>query len=135
MFILIILFFISLAGISIMIGRKLVLLRKGQITVQGDFSIQPPDPHQIRFIIIRNTKKYGYILLVATIRFSMKSSRIVKSKYEAIKNKTKNITRKYIPHKEKEIKEKEVSKFLKMVTEYTHKIRKIKHKIKEEENL
>ncbi|MFA6274480.1 MAG: hypothetical protein WC662_04945 [Candidatus Paceibacterota bacterium] len=121
-----------------MIGKKLVLLKKGQLTIRENFPIEIPNIQEVKYIIIKNTKKHSYIILVETIRFSIRSSKYFKEKYTIIKDRVKEIYRKnVIKNKKEEIKKekKEVSGFLKMISEYKHKIKTIKHRIKEEEKL
>ena len=123
-----IMFFISLAGISVMIGRKLILLKRGQIESVEKIPFEIPNSEEVRHFAVKNTKRYGYLTLVLILRFSVQSSNLLKHKYEKIKIKIKNMTNKYFPQKEKE-----VSKFLKMVSDYKNKIAKIRDKIIEEE--
>ena len=133
MYIILILFFASLIGIVAMIGRKLLLLQNQQIIIEEKNLIQLPDLREVRYVIIRKTREYGYITLVEIIRFSIRSSKLLKRKYGEAKNIIKNIKRKYNPQKKEESIKKEVSGFLKMISEYKQKVRKIKDKIKEEE--
>ena|SRR3989344_8829845 len=134
MYILLILFFISLLGIVFMIGRKLVLIQNRQslneIPAEEDrqFEIHPYIK-EVKYITIKNIKKYGHISLVETLRFYIRSSNFLKNKYEEIK--IKNIQ--YRNRLASDLPEKQVSKFLKMISDYKHKIREIKHKIHEEE--
>lgn len=132
MYILLILFFISLLGISIMIGRKLVLLKNGQALGIEKVLFEIPHLEKVKYLIVQNTKKYGHIGLVESLRFYIRSSNFLKSKYGEIKNKIKNIRTKNQSNGNPPEKA-EVSKFLKMVSDYKHKIREIKHKIHEEE--
>ena|SRR3989344_5088642 len=131
MYILLILFFMSLLGIIIMIGRKLVLLQNGQTMSQEKVLFEVPYIKEIKYIIIKNIRKYGHISLVTTLRFYIRSSNLLKNKYEKIKIKIKNVTRNGLYNDSLE--KVEVSKFLKMISDYKHKIREIKHKIHEEE--
>jgi hypothetical protein len=133
MSIVLILFFLSLLGIVVMIGKKLIVLKNKQFVIEKEFLVQYPDLRDIRYIAIKKTREYGYIILVEIIRFSIRSSRVLKRKYKEAGNKIKNITRKHIINKE-ETREKEASIFLKMISEYKHKIRKIKKQIREEES-
>ena len=132
MSIVLILFFASLLGIAIMIGRKLVLLKNQPQIIEERVLIETPDLQEIRYIFIRKTKEYGYIALVEIIRFSVRSSKLLKRKYKEAKKKIKHLARKHIAHRG-ETKEKDVSGFLKKVSEYKHKLREIKDKVIEEE--
>ena len=129
------LFFLSLAGIIVMIGRKLVLLRNGKIANAEGILFQTPYMGIVKHLTIRNVRKYSYLGLVEIIRFYVRAENFLKLKYEEIKIKIKNIK---LGHKNgisaDTVEKPEASKFLKMVSEYKHKISKIKHQIHEEEN-
>lgn len=134
MAIILILFFLSLAGVIFMIGNKLILLKEGQLVAQENFPIEIPNLQEAKYIAIKHVKKHSYIILVESIRFSIKSSNFLKRMSKKIKDKINNIFRKHILKKaEEEIKTKEVSGFLKMISEYKQKIRKIKDKVIKEE--
>lgn len=135
MYFLLIIFFISLAGVTFLIGRKVILLRRGGTVETGEFLFIIPSVEEIRVISIRNTKRLAYAILVNTIKLSLKSSNSLKNVSREIKEKTKIITAKYTKNSEKVIKEKKVSKFLKMISESKQKIRNIKSKIKKEEGI
>ena len=137
MYYLLALFFISLFGIIIMIGRKLALVKSGEISVQmgsrEKFLLEVPHLEKIKHFTIKNLKKYGRIGLVTTLRVYVRSSNFLKYQYQEIKIKIKNAK------KEKNLidsagERNEASKFLKMISDYKHKIRELKHKIYEEEN-
>ena len=133
MYILLILFFVSLIGITFMIGRKFLMLQNGQILNREEIIFGAPLIEEWKILTIKNIKKHGYIGLVATIRFYVRSTNTLKNKYQEVKVKVKNLHSK---NTNGELAGKrEVSKFLKMISEYKHKIREIKHKIKEEENI
>ena len=134
MYIILIIFFISLIGISAMIGKKLILLKNGKIEYTERVLFDIPNLDEIKNVATKNSKRYGYVILVETIRFYVRTSLLVKYIYFKTKKKIKEIHHKYFPHKIKENKEKEVSKFLRMVSDYKHKIKNIKDKIVEEEN-
>ena len=131
--ILIILFFISLAGIAFMIGRKLFLKKNGKTLPNEKFSVKIPELREIKQIAVVHAKKYGYVALVETIRFGVKSSNFLKQQSAELTEKIKKILNKNKPENSTE--PKEVSSFLKMISEYKQKIKKIKHKIKEEEGI
>jgi hypothetical protein len=115
-----------------MIGRKLVLLRNGHILHKEETLFKAPFFEEWKHLTIKNIKKHGYAGLVATIRFYIQSSNLLKNKYQEAKIKIKNIRAKNLNSDSGE--KREVSKFLKMISEYKHKIREIKHKIREEED-
>lgn len=134
MYILLILFFVSLLGITFMIGRKLLMLQSGKIEMvnQGEEVFGTPYfLEEWKHSTIKNTKRYGYIALVETIRFYFRLNNFLKSKYQEIKAKAKGLYEKR--QSIEDIEKREVSKFLKMVSEYKSKIRKIKDRVKEEE--
>lgn len=132
MYFLLILFFGSLLSITFMIGRKLVVLKNGQTTLNEEEIISGvPFFEEWKHSAAKNIKKHSYNGLVAIIRLYFRSANFLKSKYQDLKIKVKNLRGKKLNAEEK----REVSGFLKMISEYKQKIREIKHKIKEEENL
>jgi len=134
MYIVLIIFFISLIGISAMIGKKLILLKNGKIEHTERVLFDIPNLDQVKNVTVKNSKRYGYVILVETIRFYVRASILIKYIYFKTKKKIKEIYHRYFPQKIKENKEKEVSKFLRMVSDYKNKIKNIKDKIIEEEN-
>ena len=89
MYFFLILFFISLFGIILMIGRKLLLLPNNtsnkkieSILTSEFFSLE-----NIKDVTIKNLKKYGFVILVITLRISIKSSHLIKKGYKGTKNK------------------------------------------------
>ena len=130
MYFLLILFFVSLFGIILMIGRKLVLLQNG-VVFQKETILKTPSLEEWKHLTITSIKKHGYTGLVATIRFYVRSTNFLKNKYQEVKTKVKSINGKKLREEE----QREVSGFLKMISEYKQKIRNIKDKVKEEENL
>lgn len=132
MYILLILFFVSLLGITFMIGRKFFLIQNGIILSQTENT--PIAPHffdEWKQSAVKNFKKYGYAGLVGSIRIYFRVNNVFKNKYEELKLKIKNTYNKK-RNTENEIK-REANKFLKMVSEYKNKVRKIKERVKEEE--
>jgi hypothetical protein len=113
-----------------MVGRKLVLLQN-RVVFQEETIVKTPSLEEWKHLTITNVKKHGYIGLVATIRFYVRSTNFLKNKLEDLKTKVKSINGKKLREEEK----REVSGFLKMISEYKQKIRHIKDKVKEEENL
>jgi len=134
MYIIIILFLVSLIGIVIMLGRKLVLVRNGLAESGEHFHPFVPDLIKIKYLTQKSVKRYGYLVLVATLRWHIRFSNLLKYQYQKIKTVLKEMTHKHITLQGDTPPEtREVSGFLKMISEYKHKIRNIKHKIKEEE--
>lgn len=132
MYFLLILFFGSLLGITFMIGRKLVMTQNGILPIQEENFLKVQYLEEWKHQTVKNVRKHGYTLLVATIRFHLRSTNFLKNKYQEVKTKIENARRK---NSNGEVEKRKVNKFLKMISEYKHKIREIKHKIKEEENL
>ncbi len=130
---LLILFFGSFLGIIFMIGKKLSLVRGGQILEKEEALFEFPHWDNIREIVIKNTKKYGHAGLVEAIRFYVKITNFLKEKYAKMKIKLKNINTKKNSNGN-EVEKVEVSSFLKMVSNYKQKIQEIKQTIHEEEN-
>ncbi|MFH1608612.1 MAG: hypothetical protein ABH951_01170 [Patescibacteria group bacterium] len=135
------LFFLSLSGIIYMIGNKLIILQKegNQVIIEKPV-IKIPDLQEFKHLFIKNSRKYGFILLVLIIRFSVISSHFIKRKSKEIGKilieKIKKITtKKRSEGEEKEVEQKEVSNFLRKMSDYKNKIKKIKDKIKEEEGI
>ncbi len=136
MYLPLILFFISLAGISTLLYRRVIILERSGVAVReidGEFFFDVPDLHEVQYVIVKKIKQYGYVALVLTIRVYIRSSKIMDSLYKEAMNSISAVYKKYIQKKNPESKPKEVSKFLKMVSEYKHKIAEIKERVKEEE--
>ena len=134
MILILILFFVSLAGIILMIGKKLILEKAvlENIAIQKTI-LDIPNLGKIKDISIKRIKKYSFVFLVITIRYYVKSSNFIKKQGKGIVQKVKS----KIIHKDNlnEIpKKQEVSRFLKMISDYKKKIKRIKKIIKEEEN-
>jgi len=129
MYLLIILFFISLSLIVFMIRQKIVLQKSSpseDFTLsQEEVLLEIPHLEKIKDFTIKNLKKSGDMGLVLILRFYIRGSKSLKNKYKEIKNKIR------MNYKNNE--EKEISKFLKTVGDYKNKIRMMKHQIKEEE--
>jgi hypothetical protein len=117
-----------------MVGRKLVMLQNGQIA-PGNFregvAHRAPVLEEWKKTGIKKIKIAGHKSLVETIRFYLRSTNLIKNKYENVKTGIKSMRRKNHRGAEKQ----EISKFLKVISEYKQKIRKIKQKVREEENL
>ncbi len=129
MYFLLILFFGSLFGITFMIGKKLLMLQNGEVLNREEVFLKTPYLEEWKQVTIKNIRKHSHTVLVTTIRFYVRSTNLLKNKYQKIKSRVKDMNRKKLDEGER----KEVSKFLKMISEYKQKIRKIKYKINEEE--
>jgi len=129
-------FFISLSGIILMIGRKLLLTSNHHVDTSHNFIIDVPEIDEIKHITGKKVKRFSYILLVITLRIYVLAENIAKKKYSALKNKIQELKNKSRKNKGLAVLEtKEANKFLKTVSDYRTKINKIKQKIKEEEGL
>ncbi|MFA5932026.1 MAG: hypothetical protein WC793_01455 [Candidatus Paceibacterota bacterium] len=136
MYFLLILFFGSLLGITFMIGRKLLLLQNGEMTYKdsAETFLKVQYLEELKHEALKNIKKHSYIGLVTAIRLYVRSSNLLKNKYQEAKVKVNEKLSKYGSRKNGDLQERqEVNKFLKMISDYKYKIRAIKHKIKEEE--
>ena len=133
--IILILFFLSLIGIILMIGNKLVLIKNGQVVKTQHLHPFALDLQRIKYSIFKNIKRFGYKTLLALIRFFVKFSNFIKIKSKIL---IKEFEKKFQNNgnfSSEVMKKKEVSKYLKVISEYRHKIREMKHKIKEEEGI
>jgi len=136
MYLSLIFFFISLAGIIIMIGNKLALVRSGQVIEIQHPHPFVPDLQKIKHLTLKGTKKFGYVALFVILRFFIKFSNFIKTNSLILIKRLKDKLKKNKYNTSDEIIEKkEVSKYLRIISEYRHKIKEIKHKIKEEEGI
>jgi hypothetical protein len=131
MYFILTLFFASLIGITFMIGRKLVLLQNGQISYKEYAPYRGMHMEELKYIILKGIKRYGFITLVALIRLYVKVSSVIKNVYENTKDQVKSFFSKRLNANPTE--KREVNKFLRMVSEYKLKLRMIKERVKEEE--
>ncbi|OGI88523.1 hypothetical protein A2914_01990 [Candidatus Nomurabacteria bacterium RIFCSPLOWO2_01_FULL_41_21] len=115
-----------------MISRKMILFKRGTVTASGEFPFKTPEMEEIKYIIVKKIKNYGYAILISTLRFSIKSTHFAKTKSKDLIEKIKT---KFYKNEKVNEEVKEVSKFLKSVSEYKNKIKKIKSRIKEEEGI
>ena len=136
MYLPLILFFLSLAGIIIMVWRELVLVKNGLVVKTQHSHPFVPDLQKIKYLASKGTKKLSYVTLFVTLRFFIKSSSFIKNKSTILAKEIKTRFKKFRKDTSDETAEKkEVSKYLKIISEYRHKIRAIKHRIKEEEGI
>ncbi len=133
MYYLLTLFFASLLGITLMIGRKLVLLESGRLSYERKDVPRVPYAEEIKRQAVKSAKKHAYRGLVGAIRLYVRASHFLKNTYEEMKTSIRTMRRKDEGGEASE--KKEASGFLKRVSEYKRKIRRIKQKVKEEENL
>jgi len=136
MYLPLIFFFLSLAGIVIMVWRELVLVRNGQVIATRHSHPFVPDLQKIKHLTFKNGKKFGYVVVFVTLRFFIKSSNFIKTKSIVLTKEINNKLKKLRNNASDEIMEKrEVSKYLKLISEYQQKIREMKNRIKEEEGI
>ena len=125
---LLILFFISLASISLMLGRKVMLVRDGYIVVE-ESTPHPfiPDIHKVKNFVVSMLKKLVYILTFLTLKVYVKFTNFIKKQYNEIKTRIKNRNQKkqYDGMSAKP----EGNKFLQAMVEYKKKISAMKHSI------
>lgn len=114
-----------------MIERKMLIIKKVAKLEGGDFFFDVPDFEQIRYVLIRQSKKYGYIALVYTIRLYVRGVHFSKGLYTKAKEKVISLIQRR--NGEWKPEQKEVSKFLKAIASYKQKISQIKQQIQEEE--
>ncbi|OGI82542.1 hypothetical protein A3I95_01170 [Candidatus Nomurabacteria bacterium RIFCSPLOWO2_02_FULL_44_12] len=127
-----ILFFLSLVSIIFMVSRKLSLVKEGQVLPQNETHPFIPDLLKIKEGAMAKVKKLEHLILVAIVRFYVRSLNFCKNKYLAFRRKLTETKNKN--GNGGETPPGEVSKFLKMISDYKQKIREIKHRIHEEEN-
>ncbi len=125
------LFFISLAGIMFMIGRKLAPVRNGQVMIE-ESQEHPliPDLQKVKHFGYQSIKTLEHLALVAMLRFYVRFSNFLKLKYVELKTKIVNARK---SRNGDIVEERDPNKFLKMISEYKQKVRHIKSRITEEE--
>src|SRR3989338_7680670 len=133
MTIFLILFFISLVGVAVMLGRRLMLLRAGAMEVNRELGSLLPDWEKVRELTERHTKRYGYLATVAVIRFYVRSSNVARARSKEIAGKLMNLLNKNKNGNGQGAVPQEPNKFLKMDAEYKHKILQLNNKTREEE--
>lgn len=138
MYISLLLFFISLISIVILVTRKVfVLNNSGELYKSKDIELEfdLPDLDEVKEFTSKRFKKYGFMVLVGSIRIYVLSSNATKKGAKYLYNKTEQRVKKLLGHKAKITEKKEVSGFIKTISDYKKKITKITHKIKEEEGI
>lgn len=124
---LLILFFLSLIGISFMIGKKLVLIRNGNVIHQETLPRLIPDIQTLKYTARKTTKQGVYIATVIVIKLYVQSGNLAKNIYDKTKVKIQSLKK-----KDHATEKKEASKFLKMISDYKYKVKHIKRQIEEE---
>ena len=125
------LFWGSLLGIIIMIGRKMRRALEGAAANLEEDHPLVPELQKIKDLAHRTARRLGYLSLVLLIRLHFKSSKLLREQYSEFKTKVKNRLMKEPGNEPGN--SAPSSKFLKIVSEYKHKVRRIKHRIREEE--
>ena len=125
------LFLASLLGIILLVGRRVLAEGDSRRYEEFDLVLQVPDIEEIKLSVVKNGKRYGYLLLVIGIRA-----------YVLTLDFTKKQTRAFYKQISKRFKKKDTAAqtdvengFLKKMSEYKDKIKEIKDKIREEEGL
>ncbi len=136
MYTIFILFFASLLGITIMLGRKVVLIREGGALLQNaDFHPLLPDLIKIKNWILASIKRLSLIVVVVYLRIYFRLVNFLKAKWENFKHKvSEKVTRHSKSQNENTSNPREASGFLQMMSDYKRKLRNIKHRIKQEES-
>ena len=84
-------FFISLAGIIFMLGRKLIMLRNGQIVLGPEQAMFGRENlEKVKRATLEGLKKYSHMALVMILRFYIKTSNFLKNQYQEIKTRIEN---------------------------------------------
>ncbi len=138
MYISLLLFFIALISIVILVTRKVFALNNnGELYKSKDIELEfdLPDLDEVREFFGKKTKKYGFIILVGSIRIYVLSANLTKKGIKYLYNKGEQRIKKLLGHKAKIVEKKEVSGFIKTISDYKKKISKITHKIKQEEGI
>src|SRR3989344_8158728 len=94
MYIIFILFFTSLAGIIIMIGRRVIMTSDGQVMEKEYTHPLVPDLQNIKHLTLQSIRKFGHLSVVAVLRIYFKLSNILKNKYMEIKDEIKDLGKK-----------------------------------------
>jgi hypothetical protein len=128
------LFFISLAGIMIMIGRKLAPVRNGQFVEQEYPHPFVPHIEKMKRFSYKSLRKYEHLALVAILRFYVRFINYIKYLYQVLIAKITQTLNKD-RFEGDSFDKREISKFLKIISDYKQRVRNIKHRIKEEEEM
>jgi len=97
-----------------------------------DFDLGKPFLEEVKYLTVKKTKKYGYVVLFITIRLYVLSSKFLSEKSVSLWNK---LTHKLNHKKNGESVATETSNFLKMIADYKTTVKKIRRRIKDEEGI
>ena len=126
-----IIFFVSLLAIVYMLGRKFMALSRASSPAgEDDAIVINPDLESIQYIAVKNLKKYGYVLMLVSLRLSLRTGKWIKDKWYIILSRFQSNR-----DMESTDGEKEISNFLQNISDYKKKIKEMKEKIKREEGL
>lgn len=125
-----ILFFASLSGIILMIGRKFIALKDQLELEKEEILFEVPYMSEAKHLTIRNIKAFVRRSAVASIKFYVKLSYFTRNKYQELKTFIKERLRDSRSRLENG-QDQTVNKFLGVIGDYKHKIKK---RIKEEED-
>ncbi len=119
-----------------MFGRKLVLIKKGRVSVSAEERVNPfqPEIRRLKYALRKNAKRQAYAFLFAALRFYIRSANYLKKKsLELARKIEKKLLKNQTGVTGENGEKREASRYLKMISEYQRKIRLIKEKIREEE--
>ncbi len=119
-----------------MFGRKLVLIKKGRVSVSAEEKVNPfqPEIRRLKYALRKNAKRQAYAFLFAALRFYIRSANYLKKKsLELARKIEKKLLKNQTGVTGENGEKREASRYLKMISEYQRKIRLIKEKIREEE--
>lgn len=130
-----ILFFISLAAIIFIVGRRLILIENANKYhhISEIFVSDILDFDNLKHSAMKNGRKLGHSFMWMILRAYILSSNFINKKWKVVLEKIKSKLHKH--RNEDETQEKEGSKYIKIISEYKQKIKRMKHKIKEEEGI
>lgn len=128
------LFFVSIAGIVVLITKKLLQIEKLRIVSEDDvFFIDVPELEDAHYVLMRKIRRGGYVALVITIRAYLLGKHHTKKFIRKGYNKIDTFLQKYRKNKGVVETKKEASKFLKVIADYKKKVNEISDQIREEE--
>lgn len=123
----------SLVSIMFMIGRKLSLVRNGQIEIDEQIEAIVPDVHKLRHFTLRSFKKGVYLVTFLVLHVYVKSSNFAKKYYTVVKTKIAKTVKQHLANNMTS--RQETNRVLKVIAEYKKKISIMKHRIHEEEKI
>lgn len=126
------LFLVSLLGIVYMIGRKLVLVRNGQIILRDHEDAFVPDVHKIRNFASMSMRQALYISTFLVLKLYVKTLNLFKKGYDLLKSLILYIIK--TSHEKGIVSKRETNKVLKAIADYKKKISIMKNRIHEGEN-